>query len=290
MILLFVSPAAVAVAPRSDNGQINLQPELMEEMNCTGGPRCRLATALQEVWAADQQLQGEDHSSENETADPPTDPEDKLKVAREKLEAIHASEMKDNSKEATVANNGANTGPTTGSNTGPNTVSNTGPNTGSNTGQNTGSNTGQNTGSNTGQNNTGSEEQTDIDKIRGNGKERILNNTGGNDTGKTVILQSIRFIEDETTEWMLKVPLWIEMMMRVFGVFVGAFIVYWLHHSKYRAVHGCATVFCIFYCCPCGFLTVCFPIDEATPETNDEPDEEWKQGETDEGQLSRSEN
>jgi len=230
----FVIPAAVAFTPRNDNGQVNLQPEPTEEMNCRGGPRFRLATAMQEVQATDQQLEGEDHRTENETSYPAILPKDQLRVAREQLQAIHASEMEDKSKVATATDGKAATEDTTEVET----------------------------------------EKKDIDKIRGNGKDISSNKTGRNTTGKTVVSRSIRWIEDESTEWMLTVPLWLEVLLRVIGTFVGAMVVYFLHNYRYRAVHGCATVFCILLCCPCGFLTLCCPIDEATPEFNDEKEEE----------------
>jgi len=226
-----VLPAAFALTPQIENGQIDLQPEPTEETNCRGGPRCRVATAMQQVQAADQQLEIEDHLTKNETAQLAISPKDKLKLAREQLQAIHASEMEDEPKESTATENKATAD-----------VEN---------------------------------EKKDIDKIMGNSKDLISNKTGGNATGgKTVVSQSIRWIEYETTEWMLTVPLWLEVLLRVIGTFVGAMFVYYLHNSKYRAVHGCATVFCIFLCCPCGLLTLCCPIDEATPEFNDGPEEE----------------
>lgn len=245
MYVWLVPPAAVALTPQNDNGRVDLQPEPIEEMNRRGGPRCRRATALQEVQAANRQLEGEDHGTENETANPARFPTDKLKEAREQLEAIYASENEDTpkmvEKQPTATNvvvDGANTVETK-------------------------------------KKDTIETEKQDIDKIMGNGKNTTgKTTTGKNTTGKTVVSQTIHWIEDESTEWLLSVPLWVEMLLRVIGMFVGAMIVYYLHNARYRAVHGCATVFCIFYCCPCGCLALCCPIDEATPEFNDEPEED----------------
>merc|ERR1740123_1322858 len=132
---------------------------------------------MQQVQAADQQLEIEDHLTKNETAQLAISPKDKLKLAREQLQAIHASEMEDKPKESTAAENKATAD-----------VEN---------------------------------EKKDIDKIMGNSKDLISNKTGGNATGgKTVVSQSIQWIEYEATEWMLTVPLWLEVLLRMIGTFV----------------------------------------------------------------------
>merc|ERR1740116_443348 len=46
---------------------------------------------------------------------------------------------------------------------------------------------------------------------------------------------------------------------------IGSALIYFLHTTKYRPEHGCATAFCFFCCWPCGILSLCFPVDEATP-------------------------
>lgn len=51
---------------------------------------------------------------------------------------------------------------------------------------------------------------------------------------------------------------------------IGGVVVYYLHSAKYRPTHGCATVLCCLQCFPCGLLALCMPIDEATPELENE--------------------
>lgn len=91
------------------------------------------------------------------------------------------------------------------------------------------------------------------------------NNTSA-DGGK-IFVYAIQTLEEQSSYYLEQFPDWLEWTLYIIGVVVGSLAIWFLHMAKYRPVHGCATVFCVFYCCPCGFLSLCFPLDEATPES-----------------------
>jgi len=62
------------------------------------------------------------------------------------------------------------------------------------------------------------------------------------------------------------VPSWIHGGMLVCFMMLGVLVVCILHATKHKPQHGCATMFCLLCCWPCGILSVCFPVDEAPPD------------------------
>jgi len=76
---------------------------------------------------------------------------------------------------------------------------------------------------------------------------------------------SVRYMLEEAQYAVDTVPAWLQGIMFVINMMIGSAVIYFLHTTKYRPEHGCATAFCFFCCWPCGILSICFPVDEATP-------------------------
>jgi len=104
------------------------------------------------------------------------------------------------------------------------------------------------------------------DAVQANTQEvnmKSENNATG-EAGK-LLVRAIRSIEEQSSYYLDQIPDWLEWTLYIIGVVVGGMVICFLHMAKFRPVHGCATVLCVLYCCPCGFLSLCFPLDEATP-------------------------
>jgi len=95
---------------------------------------------------------------------------------------------------------------------------------------------------------------------------------------------SVRYILEEAEYAADTVPAWLQGIMFVINMMIGSAVIYFLHTTKYHPEHGCATAFCFFCCWPCGILSICFPVDEATPSRPKVPEpenaEEQRQEET----------
>jgi len=88
---------------------------------------------------------------------------------------------------------------------------------------------------------------------------------------KKLQMEAVKHMLEEAKYAVQTVPLWLHGTMYALNAMIGVMVIYILHTRKYRPRYGCATVFCLLCCWPCGILGLCFPIDEATPDRSTWP-------------------